>query len=47
MAPQFTAMNGFSARGLCLWMYTDRICKYNRLLRIEEELDEQAVYGLR
>lgn len=26
---------------------TDRICKYNRLLRIEEELDEQAVYGLR
>lgn len=25
---------------------TDRICKYNRLLRIEEELDEQAVYGL-
>lgn len=26
---------------------TDRICKYNRLLRIEEELDTQAVYGLR
>lgn len=26
---------------------TDRICKYNRLLRIEEELDEQAVYGLK
>lgn len=26
---------------------TDRICKYNRLLRIEEELDDQAVYGLR
>ncbi len=25
---------------------TDRICKYNRLLRIEEELDTQAVYGL-
>lgn len=25
---------------------TDRICKYNRLLRIEEELDDQAVYGL-
>lgn len=23
---------------------TDRICKYNRLLRIEEELDEQAVF---
>ncbi len=26
---------------------TDRICKYNRLLRIEEELDEQAIYGLK
>ena len=26
---------------------TDRICKYNRLLRIEEELDEQATYGLK
>ena len=24
---------------------TDRICKYNQLLRIEEQLDEQAVYG--
>ena len=24
---------------------TDRICKYNQLLRIEELLDEQAVYG--
>jgi enolase len=24
---------------------TDRICKYNRLLRIEEELDRAAVYG--
>jgi len=24
---------------------TDRICKYNELLRIEEELGEQAVYG--
>jgi enolase len=24
---------------------TDRIAKYNQLLRIEEELDEQAVYG--
>lgn len=24
---------------------TDRICKYNQLLRIEEELGEQAVYG--
>ena len=23
---------------------TDRICKYNQLLRIEEELGEQAVY---
>ena len=26
---------------------TDRICKYNRLLRIEEALGKQAVYGLR
>ena len=26
---------------------TDRICKYNRLLRIEDELGTQAVYGLR
>lgn len=26
---------------------TDRICKYNRLLRIEEELGDNAVYGLR
>lgn len=25
---------------------TDRICKYNRLLRIEEELGNNAVYGL-
>jgi enolase len=24
---------------------TDRVCKYNQLLRIEEELGEQAVYG--
>lgn len=24
---------------------TDRICKYNQLLRIEEMLDEQAIYG--
>ncbi len=24
---------------------TDRICKYNQLLRIEEELGEQAIYG--
>ena len=24
---------------------TDRICKYNQLLRIEEQLGEQAVYG--
>jgi enolase len=24
---------------------TDRICKYNRLLRIEEDLDDQAVYA--
>ena len=24
---------------------TDRICKYNQLLRIEEELGSQAVYG--
>jgi enolase len=24
---------------------TDRICKYNELLRIEEELDRSAVYG--
>ena len=24
---------------------TDRICKYNQLLRIEEELGPQAVYG--
>jgi enolase len=26
---------------------TDRICKYNRLLRIEEALGKQAVYGLK
>ena len=26
---------------------TDRICKYNRLLRIEEMLGKQAVYGLK
>lgn len=25
---------------------TDRICKYNRLLRIEEELDNAAVFGI-
>jgi enolase len=24
---------------------TDRICKYNQLLRIEEELGSQAIYG--
>ena len=24
---------------------TDRICKYNQLLRIEEDLGDQAVYG--
>ncbi len=24
---------------------TDRVCKYNQLLRIEEELDQSAVYG--
>ena len=24
---------------------TDRICKYNQLLRIEEQLGEQAIYG--
>ncbi len=24
---------------------TDRICKYNQLLRIEEQLGDQAVYG--
>ena len=24
---------------------TDRICKYNHLLRIEEELGKQAIYG--
>ena len=24
---------------------TDRICKYNQLLRIEEELGDKAVYG--
>ena len=24
---------------------TDRICKYNRLLRIEEELGQKAVYA--
>ena len=24
---------------------TDRICKYNELLRIEEELGDKAVYG--
>jgi enolase len=24
---------------------TDRICKYNQLLRIEEELGDNAVYG--
>ncbi|MFQ5685906.1 MAG: hypothetical protein ACE5GV_04530, partial [Candidatus Scalindua sp.] len=24
---------------------TDRICKYNQLLRIEEELGNNAVYG--
>jgi len=24
---------------------TDRLCKYNELLRIEEELGEKAVYG--
>jgi enolase len=26
---------------------TDRICKYNRLLRIEEELGASAVYGVK
>jgi enolase len=26
---------------------TDRICKYNQLLRIEAELGNQAVYGWR
>ena len=24
---------------------TDRVCKYNQLLRIEEELGKSAVYG--
>ena len=24
---------------------TDRICKYNQLLRIEEQLGDSAVYG--
>jgi enolase len=24
---------------------TDRICKYNQLLRIEEQLGDQAIYG--
>ena len=24
---------------------TDRVCKYNRLLRIEEQLGKEAVYG--
>ena len=24
---------------------TDRVCKYNQLLRIEEELGEAAIYG--
>ena len=25
---------------------TDRICKYNQLLRIEEQLGDSAVYGV-
>jgi enolase len=24
---------------------TDRVCKYNRLLRIEEQLGKEAIYG--